>query len=78
MSDEFNTITAADWKRSIAERRARKNIVAEQIRTAIARPLFIPLKREFFEAFEGQCEACAGPTRGAEICPDCVENSRHR
>lgn len=30
------------------------------------------------QTIEGQCEACAGPTRGAEICPDCVENSRHR
>lgn len=53
MSDVFNSITPDDWKRSIKTGRTRKNKVAAQIRKLVAeRPLFIPLKREFFEAFE--------------------------
>ncbi len=36
-SEKFRTITGEDWRRSIAEGRARKNLLAEMIRKGLAR-----------------------------------------
>lgn len=36
MKPKFSTITADDWKRSIATARATPNVVSQQIKAAIA------------------------------------------
>ena len=57
MSGVFKTIGPGDWKETFAANRPRVNKISRQIKAAVGsevseRPLFIPLKREFFEAFE--------------------------
>jgi hypothetical protein len=62
MSDVFNTITSADWRRSLAWVRAQRNDVADQIRERLtSRGIFGKEKRHEQEAIHGVGGGSGGP-----------------